>query len=49
MLDQRKDFTYRLLIDAGIKKGLRILDVGCGSGEVTFLAAEIVGNTGEVI
>lgn len=49
MLDQRKDFTYRLLIDAGIKEGLRVLDVGCGSGEVTFLAAEMVGNTGEVI
>ncbi|WP_368294566.1 class I SAM-dependent methyltransferase [Dehalobacter sp. TBBPA1] len=49
MIAQRNDFTYRLLMDAGIKKGLRVLDVGCGSGEVTFLAAEIVGSTGEVI
>jgi cyclopropane fatty-acyl-phospholipid synthase-like methyltransferase len=26
----RLDFTTRLLIDAGIEKGMRILDAGCG-------------------
>lgn len=49
MINQREDFTYRLLMDAGIKKGFRVLDVGCGSGDVTFLTAEIVGDQGEVI
>jgi Methylase involved in ubiquinone/menaquinone biosynthesis len=49
MINQREDFTYRLLMDAGIKKGFRVLDVGCGSGDVTLLAAAIVGDDSEVI
>lgn len=43
------DFTTRLLIDAGIGKGMRILDVGCGSGDVSFLLSDLVGSAGEVI
>lgn len=43
------DFTTRLLIDAGIGKGMRILDVGCGSGDVSFLLCDLVGRDGEVI
>lgn len=49
MINTREDFTYRLLMDAGIKRGFRILDVGCDSGDVTLLAASIVGEDGEVI
>lgn len=49
MINQRTEFTYRLLMDAGIKKGSCVLDVGCGSGDVTLLAAEMVGDIGEVI
>ncbi len=41
MINQREDFTYRLLMDAGIKKGFRVLDVGCGSGDVTLLQQKL--------
>ncbi|MGK9170580.1 methyltransferase domain-containing protein [Inquilinus limosus] len=43
------EFTRRLLNDAGIAGGMRVLDVGCGSGDVTLLAAELVGPTGAVV
>ena len=42
-------FTRQLLQQAGINTGMRVLDVGCGSGDVAFLAADLVGSTGEVI
>jgi 2-polyprenyl-3-methyl-5-hydroxy-6-metoxy-1,4-benzoquinol methylase len=35
--------------DAGIVPGMRVLDIGSGAGDVAFLAAEMVGETGEVI
>lgn len=43
------DFTERLLSDAGITPGMRVLDVGCGSGDVSFLLAQLVGEEGQVI
>lgn len=42
-------FTRQLLEQAGITSGMRILDVGCGAGDVAFLAAELVGSSGEVL
>src|SRR6516165_5379966 len=42
-------FTRQLFQQAGISAGMRVLDVGCGSGEVAFLAAGLVGSGGEVI
>lgn len=42
-------FTMQFLRDAGITAGMHVLDVGCGSGDVSFLAARMVGPTGEVI
>ena len=42
-------FTRQLFQQAGITTGMRVLDVGCGSGDVAFLAADLVGPTGEVI
>jgi ubiquinone/menaquinone biosynthesis C-methylase UbiE len=34
---------------AGIRPGMRVLDVGCGAGDVSLLIAELVGPTGSVI
>jgi SAM-dependent methyltransferase len=42
-------FTRQLLQQAGISRGMRVLDVGCGSGDVTLLASELVGPRGKVI
>jgi cyclopropane fatty-acyl-phospholipid synthase-like methyltransferase len=41
--------TSRLLRDAGIEVGSRVLDLGCGSGDVSILAAQMVGPTGSVV
>jgi tRNA A58 N-methylase Trm61 len=38
--------TRQFLIEAGIAPGMRVLDVGCGAGDVTFLAADLVGPPG---
>lgn len=38
----------QLLLNAGIKPGMRVADLGCGVGMVTQLLAELVGRTGEV-
>lgn len=35
--------------DAGISPGMRVLDVGCGAGDTTFLVAGLVGADGEVV
>ena len=42
-------FTRQLFEQAGIGRGMRVLDVGCGSGDVAFLAADLVGLSGEVV
>jgi ubiquinone/menaquinone biosynthesis C-methylase UbiE len=42
-------FTRQLFEEAGIGRGMRVLDVGCGSGDVAFLAADLVGLSGEVV
>jgi SAM-dependent methyltransferase len=41
--------TQRMLVDAGIGPGMRVLDVGSGTGDVALLIAELVGAQGEVV
>jgi ubiquinone/menaquinone biosynthesis C-methylase UbiE len=41
--------TRMLLRAAGIAPGMRVLDLGCGLGHVSFLAAELTGPEGRVV
>jgi trans-aconitate methyltransferase len=40
--------TRRLLVRAGIDAGQSVVDLGCGAGDVTLIAAEAVGPAGVV-
>jgi ubiquinone/menaquinone biosynthesis C-methylase UbiE len=42
-------YTRQLLTEAGLTTGMRVLDVGSGSGDVSFLAADLVGSNGYVL
>jgi len=44
-----RPLTERVFRAAGIGPGMRVLDVGCGPGDVSFLVSEIVGPSGSVI
>ena len=44
-----KPITQRLLLESGLQPGMRVLDIGCGSGDVSLLLAEMVGPTGSVV
>lgn len=41
--------TLDLLQRAGIGPGMRLLDLGCGGGDVSLLAATLVGSSGAVV
>lgn len=41
--------TDHLLRMAGLAPGMRVLDLGCGAGDVTLQAARLVGASGEAI
>jgi ubiquinone/menaquinone biosynthesis C-methylase UbiE len=42
-------FMRQLVVEAGITPGMKVLDVGCGAGDVAFLMADLVGPTGTVV
>src|SRR3981081_663718 len=44
-----RPFTERLMRNAEIGPGMRVFDVGCGAGDVSMLAAELVGPSGSVV
>ena len=41
--------TRMIFAEAGIRPGMRVLDIGCGAGDVTFVAADLVGRDGSVV
>jgi ubiquinone/menaquinone biosynthesis C-methylase UbiE len=41
--------TRRLIQHCGIRPGMRVLDLGCGIGDVSMLLAKAVGGTGSVV
>jgi ubiquinone/menaquinone biosynthesis C-methylase UbiE len=43
------DYSEHALQLAGLRPGMRVLDVGCGPGDVSFIAARLVGRSGTVL
>jgi len=41
--------TWQLLKEAGLSPGMKVLDVGSGAGNVSFIAAGLVGERGAVV
>lgn len=41
--------TRVILEAAGIRTGMRVLDLGCGMGDMAFIAADLVGTSGAVL
>ena len=41
--------TRQFFRSAGVEAGMRVLDVGSGAGDVAFLVADLVGESGEVV
>jgi 2-polyprenyl-3-methyl-5-hydroxy-6-metoxy-1,4-benzoquinol methylase len=44
-----RPITERVLRNAGIDAGIRVLDLGCGAGDVSMLAAELLGPEGSIV
>jgi 2-polyprenyl-3-methyl-5-hydroxy-6-metoxy-1,4-benzoquinol methylase len=42
-------FTLSFFRAAGVTEGMRVLEVGCGGGDVSLLIAQLVGANGEVV
>ena len=42
-------WTGQFFVSAGIEPGMKVLDLGCEMGDVSLLAAKLVGPTGSVI
>jgi SAM-dependent methyltransferase len=43
------DMTHDVFLRAGLKPGMKVLDLGCGVGDVSAIAADLVGPGGEVL
>lgn len=42
-------FTWHCFQEAGIKPGMKVLEAGCGAGDVALILAEMVGPEGQVV
>jgi ubiquinone/menaquinone biosynthesis C-methylase UbiE len=42
------EMTEQMLADAGIRAGMRVLDIGCGPGAVSLMLSQRVGSQGHV-
>ena len=42
-----RPITERFLRSAGVARGMRVLDIGSGAGDVALIAAELVGPEGK--
>jgi ubiquinone/menaquinone biosynthesis C-methylase UbiE len=49
LTDSVDDMMNRMFVDAGIGPGMKILDVGCGRGDVSLLVSKLTGETGMVL
>lgn len=47
--DVFRPFTTQLLRNAGLAPGMRVLDIGCGLGDVSLIAADLVSPGGSVV
>jgi hypothetical protein len=41
--------TRRFFLEAGLVPGMRVLNIGSGAGDVSFLVADLVGDNGTVV
>jgi ubiquinone/menaquinone biosynthesis C-methylase UbiE len=41
-----QQWSEQFLLSAGLEPGMRVLDIGCGMGDVSLLAAKLVGPSG---
>ncbi|HCV1999827.1 TPA: demethylmenaquinone methyltransferase, partial [Staphylococcus aureus] len=46
--EQHKVWRKRVMKDMGVRKGMKALDVCCGTGDWTIALSKAVGSTGEV-
>lgn len=49
MKSNLNDFTHFILERVNIKKDMRVLDIGCGTGGVCLMLQEYIGSKGEII
>lgn len=47
--DVFRPFTTQFLRNAGLEPGMRVLDIGCGLGDVSLIAADLVSPGGSVV
>ncbi len=48
-MQRDNSMTRRYLAEAGVTHGMRVIELGCGVGEVTQILAELVGPSGIVV